>query len=163
MSLVSCVTSFAPFQDPADAADIELLLTQFQQRIDVECERGTCQPPATPFERHPFHLQFLLECTNYDLEQSVQRWIAWVGWRHEVGAEEIATDDVGMRNEVEARLASWTEGQDRTGRRCLVITGRHLDPSSRRAAGADARSFQVQCGFQPRTFVCCSPAFLRGN
>ena len=146
MSVVSCVASLAPFQDPSRAVNVESLLSRFQQRLDVEClQQSIPLPPSmTSFERHSFHLLFILQCTNYDVEQSVSRWIAWVRWRREVCADDIAVNDDWTHHERDAGLATWPGMRDRAGRHCCVVTGRLFDVSARRMAGADARSFQAR-------------------
>jgi hypothetical protein len=57
----------------------------------------------------------------------------------EVGADRITDHDISA--ELPARLCHW-RGEDKLGRPCLVITGRHMRPNARRSLGATSKSFQ---------------------
>ena len=141
---VTCVVGAAqawlPFSDPI--VDEAPLLELFQSRITgiQQHEAADIAPPGvTSFERHPHHLLRILRRCNYNVEQSVLQWCAWVRWRQEQRIDEI-TDEV-IRCDLEANLIKW-QGQDKKGRLCCVVTGRHMDPDGRRNKGGTGLSFQ---------------------
>ena len=138
---VSCVVGAAqawlPFSDPV--VDETPLLECFQARISVEISRQTPPWNITSFERHPHQLLCLLRRCNYNMEQSMLDWCAWVSWRREQRIDEI-TDEL-IRCDQEANLIKW-HGHDKKGRLCCVVTGRHMNPEGRRRNGGTGQSFQ---------------------
>mmetsp|Transcript_8654 Transcript_8654/g.7745 ORF Transcript_8654/g.7745 Transcript_8654/m.7745 type:complete len:233 (-) Transcript_8654:37-735(-) len=62
---------------------------------------------------------------NYNVELSFNQWIQWIDWRRKNNCDSLYNDDI--KTEMESGLAYW-KGKDKKSRKCLVITGRMLDP-----------------------------------
>lgn len=78
---------------------------------------------SSAFERGPPQLRAILKRVNFHLEGAMAEWSEWKEWRTRNNNEAITAESVAVL--LESGIAQW-RGRDKEGRRCLVVTGRHL-------------------------------------
>jgi hypothetical protein len=86
---------------------------------------------ATVYEKKATHLRRLLRKNLYDLETAVGEWEGWVKWRHEANVAPDQITDEEIIAEKEEGIFAW-RGRNKDNMKCLVITGRALDPIHRK-------------------------------
>jgi len=122
----------SPFEDPVP--EVDTLLADIAARINGEASLVSLG--ATEYEKKMTHVKRLLMKNQYDVEATVQQWIEWVKWRHEIMVDAIEEDEI--KAEKEEAVFVW-RGQNKEKMKCCVITGRALDPLGRKGTN---RSFK---------------------
>jgi len=128
MSIFSCnPASLTFFEDPIP--DEQAFINDMVARISAE--QRFIDLAASDYEKKVNHLKRFLKKQAYEIEAGLNMWEEWVRWRHANEIDQIQENEI--EHERRENIFAW-RGKNKEGMKCLVVTGRNLDPSERKGS-----------------------------
>jgi len=120
--------------------DKEMMINTMLERIEVNARQNGLSIVPKELDREII-LRFL-KSQKYDIEFTLNKWQRWVQWRKrlEFDIDNIPEGDIHF--ELDSKLAYWN-GNDRSGRPCCVVIGRHHNPFARSGGYASFQKFLI--------------------
>eukprot|EP00600_Ochromonadales_sp_CCMP1393_P006258 CAMPEP_0174961800 /NCGR_PEP_ID=MMETSP0004_2-20121128/4439_1 /TAXON_ID=420556 /ORGANISM="Ochromonas sp., Strain CCMP1393" /LENGTH=287 /DNA_ID=CAMNT_0016210281 /DNA_START=162 /DNA_END=1025 /DNA_ORIENTATION=+ len=97
----------------------------------ISAEQRFIDLAASDYEKKVNHLKRFLKKQAYEIEAGLNMWEEWVRWRHANEIDQIQENEI--EHERRENIFAW-RGKNKEGMKCLVVTGRNLDPSERKGS-----------------------------